>query len=263
MAIVYALIMWSWVMVDPGHGSYVDVVGAALPTSVVERLIEKYPDDARIPASEALLPERLRKVDHWAIISDKGPELRKVAGISIRNGASETHLLYWLEGAEVSDALAVSQPQAKAGPLRAVKPERPSKAVSARLMKDVLAALGASAREDLKKKRPGPEDIELVTMKSKDGARTLAFVHIPQVEIPPSYLSAVAIIGKDGAVKKWLGKPASDLNRQEPKFLVDLEGTGDDSLVVDDMYYEGWYRALLTFDAKGEPKETPLTGDGA
>ena len=263
MAIIYTLIMWSWVMVDPGHGSYVDVVGAEIPTSVTEQLFEKYPDDARIPAGEALFPEALRGVDHWTIITDKGPELRRVTGISIRAGASETHLLYWLDGAEVSAALAVSQPQDKAGPLRPVTPDRPSKAVSARLMKDVLAALRPTARKDLKKKRPGREDIELVTMKTKDGARTLAFVHIQQDEVPPSYLSAAAVIGKDGAVKKWIGKPSSDLNMQEPKYLVDLDGTGEDSLVIDDSYYEGSYRSLLSFDASGEPKATQLTGDGA
>lgn len=208
-------------------------------------------------------PSVPRGVDHWTIITDKGPELRRVTGISIRAGASETHLLYWLDGAEVSAALAVSQPQDKAGPLRPVTPDRPSKAVSARLMKDVLAALRPTARKDLKKKRPGREDIELVTMKTKDGARTLAFVHIQQDEVPPSYLSAAAVIGKDGAVKKWIGKPSSDLNMQEPKYLVDLDGTGEDSLVIDDSYYEGSYRSLLSFDASGEPKATQLTGDGA
>jgi|GEM_PF-2913104 len=262
MSAVYAIIMWSWVMAGPGDASYVDVIGAEVPNAM--ELYEKYPDNALIPADEKGLPDAVRKIDRWTVITSKGASERKVTGISIRSGAGENHVLYWLDGPKVEQGLAVAKPLPKAGPLRKVKARAPSKAVSKALMKEVVAEVPEDNRGDIKKKKPGRKDIELVTMKTpaKDPI-TLAFVHIPQGEMFEGYLSAVAVIAKDGSVTAWIVKPSMNINKQEPQFLVDPEGDGTDALVVDDSYYEGWYRGLLTFDAKGEPQIQPLTGDGA
>ncbi|TNF36938.1 MAG: hypothetical protein EP329_04375 [Deltaproteobacteria bacterium] len=260
MSMVYALIMWSWVMADPAHGSYVDVIGAQVPEA--EQLMEKYPDDARIPDDEKLLPDAVRKVTRWTVVTEKGPTERKVTGISIRGGAGEEHVIYWLDGPKIDQGLAIAEPRPKAGPLRAVKGKAPAKAVTAKLMGEVVGALEEEHRKTVKK-RPGKDDLEVVTLKTGKGPLTLAFVHIPQGETFDGYLAAVAVIAKDGAVTKWITKPNLGINKQEPQYLVDPEGDGTDALVVDDSYYEGWYRTILTFDAKGEPKIKVLTGDGA
>jgi len=185
MPIVYTLIMWSWVAADPARGSYVDVIGFENPAG--EQLLTKYPDEARIPPTEALLPERYRKIAAWTVVTAAGVGERKVTGLSLRRGAGEDHLIFWLDGPPIADGLAVNQALPKAGPLRPVRRRSLAPAATRRLMQDVLAALDPDARKSLQRKSPRAKDIETVSLKLKGVARLLVFVHIPEDEAPATY----------------------------------------------------------------------------
>ena len=265
MQIITAAIIVALASFDAGK-TEVDVI--RLPEEVFQKLADKYPDEAKIPLTERLLPAEIRGATDWTVAL-QGKVVRRRAKYCIAQpGAGEGHLTVVLEGiagVPAGEALATTGPSRGVGPLRKPAPLRASAAALSRLDQQVRAALSAEQRSRAPRGKLAAGHVTLVKPAGPHADRLLAVVSVPlSGDSVPMYMSAAAWVGQDGAVQDWISKPSVSIDTYSAPYFIDLNGDGADEVIFRSSYYEGEYTHLLRDAGPGKRVvlET-LSGDGA
>ena len=147
----------------------------------VEQMADKYPDEGkgapRIPADEPLLLPRFRVGERYAVITAKGTYGLGIVGFAATRGASEAHLLVYLdklpkgagkEGLAVPEAWLPQDFRPKLTPLKAVALPKP---IGAKLLAQALAGLSAEEKALLGKRKPTTGDLKAYTARMPSDIR--------------------------------------------------------------------------------------------
>jgi hypothetical protein len=236
----------------------------------VEQMADKYPDEGkgapRIPADEPLLLPRFRVGERYAVITAKGTYGLGIVGFAATRGASEAHLLVYLEklpkgagkeGLAVPEAWLPQDFRPKLTPLKAVPLPKP---IAAKLLDKALAGLSAEEKTGLGRRKPATSDLKAYTARMPSGVRWIVTcakkLSLTEVFSGMVYVSAT---GETVATHAPFGV---GIEHHLPRYAIDLDRDGLDEILFDSVYYEGDYRLLLKWE-KGAPTVVTLTGDGA
>lgn len=236
----------------------------------VEQMADKYPDEGmgapRIPADEPLLLPRFRVGERYAVITAKGTYGLGIVGFAATRGASEAHLLVYLdklpkgagkEGLAVPEAWLPQDFRPKLTPLKAVALPKP---IGAKLLAQAVAGLSAEEKAVLGKRKPTTGDLKAYTARMPSDIRWI--VTCAKKLSLTEVFSGMIYVSATGETVAAHAPFSVGIDRYVPRYAIDLDRDGLDELLFDSVYYEGDYRLLLKWD-KGAPTVVTLTGDGA
>jgi hypothetical protein len=193
----------------------------------------------------------------------------KAAAYGAYGGASEGHLIVVLDIVATGLTARASE---WAGPIpklhEVVKVDMtkgPGKAMFAKIKAPLLAAAEPEAKKALGKKPLAAKHATAIAGRFPNGfTHLVAFVRpiASPEDFATEHVAGMVLADATGRIEV-VSAPTLTIDSDEFLFLVDLEGDGIDEVVLDDSYYEGSYRMLLTWTAAGKPETRTLTGDGA
>ncbi|MCA9708471.1 MAG: hypothetical protein KDK70_21655 [Myxococcales bacterium] len=260
---------------DAGNGratiDMIDVAGPAEGPDPVMTLADAHDHpngvDAVLPAG-VTLPPGFAVGDPWIVMTTEGERRGKAVAFGAMGGASESHFVVALD-VEAS-GLAVrardwSRPVPRLREAKALElAHGPGKALWKAIRPGVLAAAKGKAKGVLERGRLSAEHVTVV-----EGSFHGGFTHLVALLLQPKpdaigddHVAGLLLADATGRVEAVF-PPDMTIDAYEVRYLVDLEGDGQDEVVWKSSYYEGSYSMFMAWDAAGVMKNRTLTGDGA
>jgi len=262
-----------WAHSDEGKTviDMIDVVDPSSKEDIVMAIADPHghPDGIeQVLPEDVALPPGFARGNEWVIAGIDGEHRGKAVAFGAFLGAGESHFTVVLDGEFSGLAARAGDFPGPVPRLRKVElldlKQGDGKALFDAIRPALAKAGPPSVRKAMGRKRIGAKDLQVVEGRFGGGMTHLIAV---SVALRPRDISADRVSGlllADATGRLEIVHPLGlSMDAYELRYLVDLEGDGQDEVIWDSFYYEGRYAILTGWDAAGARIDRTLTGDGA
>ncbi|MCB9714707.1 MAG: hypothetical protein H6712_12650 [Myxococcales bacterium] len=217
-----------------------------------------------LPAS-AKLPKGFAVGNEWIVATTAGEKRGKAVAFGASGGASESHFTVVLDAEATGLVARAKDWNGKVPTLREVKGVELARGEKLReaIWPSIVAAAEGDAKSRLRRPLVWKGALVAVEGKFPEGfTHLVSIMPDPDGDIGEDQPTGLVLADATGRVKVVF-PPRMSIDSYEAHYLVDLEGDGQDEVVLDSSYYEGSYTLLMAWNSRGEMLARTLTGDGA